>query len=311
MKKGTQNQPAAATAAQAGNDVKLQENFRIGERWAMIGVVGNLFLTAFKYASGILGNSAAMVADATHSASDILASGAVFLSMKIAKKPKDREHPYGHGGAETIATMIVSILLLLAGLSILTSAISTLRSGEFNRPGVIAFVAAVVSIVSKEVMFRLTLRAGRKINSPALIADAWHHRSDVYSSIGTVIGIGGALLGFPILDPIAAGLVSFFILHMAYTVIRTALGQVMGHSCDDEVYELIEQIANGTEGVCSTNKIRARQSGPYITADVTIHVEKDLTVEQGHDIAAAARRNLLGGVEHLYDVVVHVEPETI
>lgn len=290
-------------------DATLQDNFRIGERWAMIGVVGNLFLTAFKYVGGIVGHSAAMIADATHSASDILASGAVFLSMKVAKKDKDKEHPYGHGGAEIIATAIVAVLLIAAGLSILSTAINTLRSGEFSRPGVIAFIAAVVSIVTKEVMFRLTYRVGKKINSPALIADAWHHRSDVYSSIGTVIGIGGALLGFPVLDPIAAGLVSFFILHMAYSVIRTALSQIMGHSADEKVYAEIEKVANETEGVCFTDEIRAKETGPYISADVTIHVGKELTVGQGHDIARTTRQNLLQKVEHLYDVVIHVEPE--
>lgn len=294
-----------------GRRAKIDENFRIGERWAMVGVIGNLALTAFKYLCGILGRSSAMIADATHSASDILASGAVYLSMKIAKKPDDDEHPFGHGGAEVVATVIVALLLFAAGGLILASAVKALVTGEYGEPRFIAFVAAVTSIAVKEAMYRLTMRAGRRIGSPALMADAKHHRSDVYSSIGTVVGIGGALLGLPILDPIAAAVVSLFIFRMAWSVTRTSVDQIMGATCSSEVRANIAAVAAAVDGVCMVHHVRAMQSGPYIRADITIHVERTLTVEQGHDIADAVSDALLDNVPHMYDVVVHVEPEEL
>lgn len=302
----SQAQPQTMTAEELA--AQRAANFKTGEKWAIIGVVGNLFLTLVKYIAGFVGNSSAMIADATHSASDIIASAVVFCSMKIAKKPRDKGHPYGHGGAEVIATMAVAIFLFLAGLSILFNSINVIKEGNVQAPGVIAFIAAIISIVTKEIMFRATYAVGKRINSPSLIANAWDHRSDVYSSIGTVIGIGGALLGFPILDPIAGAVVSLFILHMAWNIAKDGLDQIMSASCKPEVVDAISEHVREVDGVMDVQGIRAKQSGPYIMIDLRIYVQPDISITEAHDIAAAVRTNLFNTVEHTYDVLVHVEP---
>ena len=309
----TQNSTPVLTPDQQEQQKILADNFKTGQRWAIIGVAGNLFLTVFKYVAGILGHSTAMVADATHSASDIIASGVVFASMKIAEKPRDERHPYGHGGAEIVSTMICAVVLFIAGLGILSTGCQTIYGhfvhGEaIEAPGVIAFIAAVVSIATKEWMFRATYKVGKRINSPSLIANAWDHRSDVFSSIGTVIGIGGALLGFPVLDPVGGVVVSFFIMHMALDIAKDGLNQIMSASCDAEVLKKIEETSSAVEGVKAVQNIRAKQQGPYIMIDMIVMVDPALTITQGHDVAAAVKRALLASVEHTYDVVIHIEP---
>ncbi len=291
----------------------LKRNSKIGQRYAILGIAGNLALTIFKFIAGVMGQSAAMIADATHSASDIFDSFICFISVKISGKPKDKGHPYGHGGAETISTMICAIVLFAAGFSILFNGCRTIydhfaHGAVLEAPGVIAFIAAVVSIITKECMYRVTYKAGQEINSPALIANAMDHRSDVFSSIGTVIGIGGALAGFPVLDPLGGVIVSFFIMHMAYNIAKSGVNQIMSASCDDSVVNEINAAASEVSGVLSTDDVRAIQKGSSIIASLTVRVDRMLTVEEGHNIAAQVKANILRKVAHTYDVIVHVEP---
>ena len=291
----------------------LDRNSRIGQRYAILGIAGNLVLTIFKFIAGFIGQSSAMIADATHSASDIFDSVVCFISVRISGKPKDEGHPYGHGGAETISTMICAAVLFAAGFSILFNGGRMIyehlfRGAELEAPGVIAFIAAVVSIVTKECMYRVTYKAGKKINSPALIANAMDHRSDVFSSIGTVIGIGGALIGFPVLDPAGGVVVSFFIMHMAWTIAKSGINQIMSASCGEEVITDVRNAAEEIDGVLAAEDIRAIEKGSFIIASLTIKVNRLLSVEEGHNIAARVKANILRKVAHTYDVVVHIEP---
>lgn len=284
-------------------------NFKTGEFWATIGVLTNLFLCAFKYFAGFVGHSAAMISDATHSASDMVSSAVVFFSMKMAKRPADKKHPYGHGGAEVVSTMMVGLILFAAGSYIIVSALEKILSGEpIEMPGVIALIASIVSIVTKLILSVLTKAAGKKINSPSLIASSMDQLSDVYSSIGTLVGIGGALLGWTILDPIAGAVVALFVLQMALRIFKTAYDQIMSRSCGDEAYETIQARAMEVEGVSGIKNIRTRLSGPYLLIEVVITVDNAMTIADARAVALKVHDRVLNNVPHAYDVVVRFEP---
>lgn len=283
-------------------------DFKTAELWAIIGMVGNIILSIVKFGAGILGNSSAMVADAIHSASDIVASFFVYVGIKISKKPADESHPYGHYKAEVITTLIVGVMLWIAGVEIIKTAYETIQSGEIETPGMIALVAAVVSIVTKEVMYRLTYRAGKRINSPSTIANAMDHRSDAYSSVATLIGIGAARLGFPIMDPVAGIVVSLFIFKMGYEIVIEAVKQIMDESVGDEMIGEVESIAQAVEGVQDTHFIRIRQSGSVYLVDMDIVVCRMLTIEQAHAICEEVRETILGRFQKVEEVRIHIDP---
>lgn len=287
---------------------KHKEDFKTAERWAIIGVVGNIILTVFKAFAGIVGGSSAMVADAMHSASDIAASTVVYVSLKIAKMPADKDHPYGHGKAEAISSAIVGLMLVAAGFGIIKSAYEAISSGSTQTPGIIALYAAIISIVSKETMYRLTYRVGKRINSPSTIANAIDHRSDAFSSIGTFIGIGGAILGYPVMDPIAGGLVALFILKMGFDIVKDAVNQIMDRSVEQEILNKIKEAVMNTHGVKDVHDIRVRQSGPFYLVDFDICVDRNISIDEAHDICDIARSNVFGTYEKIREVRVHVDP---
>jgi cation diffusion facilitator family transporter len=290
------------------NDKQSQEDFKLAERTAIFGVIGNVILTLIKLMAGIVGNSSAMIADALHSASDIFASAVVFVSLKIAKKPADKEHPYGHGKAEAIATSIVGIMLFVAGLQIMYTGIKTIKGGSIEAPGIIALYAAIFSIVCKEAMYRVTYKVGKKINSPSTIANAMDHRSDAFSSVATFIGIGGAIIGFPILDPIAGIVVSLFILKMSIDILKDGIRQIMDSSIEDEKISSIRENVLSVDGVKDTHGIRVRQSGPNYIVDLDICVDKDIPLHEAHEIGDAVRSKIYKSVDKIYEVRVHVDP---
>ncbi|HWQ30215.1 MAG TPA: cation diffusion facilitator family transporter [Negativicutes bacterium] len=292
----------------AKDNVKHAEDFKAAEKWAIIGIVGNLVLTAFKAFAGIVGGSSAMVADAMHSASDIVASAVVYVSLKIAKKPADKEHPYGHGKAEAISAAAVGLMLIAAGFVIIKTAYTTISSGSVEAPGIIALYAAIASIVIKEAMYRVTYKVGKRINSPSTIANALDHRSDAFSSIATFIGIGGAILGFPVMDPIAGGLVALFILKMGYDIVADAANQIMDKCPGNEKLTQIEEAILSTPGVQSTHDIRIRQSGPFYLVDLDICVNRETSVDKAHEIADIVRNNVYRSLDKIFEVRVHVDP---
>lgn len=284
------------------------EGFKKAEKWAVIGVVGNLLLTVLKFYAGIVGRSSAMVADAIHSGSDILASLFVYVGLLVSKKPADDEHPYGHYKAEVITTLIVGVMLWLAGIEIVKTAIKTIQSGEISSPHYIALIAAVISILVKEIMYRLTYRVGLEINSPSTIANALDHRSDAFSSIATFIGIGGALLGFPILDPIAGMVVSLFIFRMGYEIIIEAVKQIMDENVDQEKLAKVKEITHSVCGVVDSHEIRMRRNGSVFMVDMDIVVDNKITIEQAHDICEIVRKKLFECNERIEEVRVHIDP---
>lgn len=286
------------------------KDFEIAERWAIIGFVGNLVLSIVKAWAGVVANSNAMIADAVHSASDIFASLFVYISLKIAKRPADENHPYGHGKAEVISTLIVGVMLALAGIQIIRTSMNTITDGNIAVPGNLALYAAILSIVVKELMYRFTYRVGKKINSPSTIANALDHRSDAFSSVATLIGIAGAKLKFPILDPIAGIVVAFFIMKMSYEITREAVKQIMDESPGKEKINEIKDIAMSVDGVLDAHYIRIRRSGSVYFVDMDIVTSQNITIREAHDICEIVREKIFTMLERIEEVRVHIDPSS-
>lgn len=280
------------------------------------GSVVNFLLLVFKFAAGILGHSAAMLADAVHSLSDFVTDVIVIVFVRISNKPQDKGHDYGHGKYETLATAIIGLLLLIVGFGILwngaTSIYTFLRGGKLEEPGMVALVAAVVSIVLKEILYRYTVVKGKKLNSQAVIANAWHHRSDVLSSVGTAVGIGGAILlgsHWRVLDPIAAVIVSFFITKVAVRLLIPCVDELLEKSLPDEVEKEIEQALLSFPGVSEPHHLRTRRIGSYCAIEVHVRMDGQITLEEAHNTATAIEHKLkeMFGAGTLINI--HVEPK--
>jgi len=274
----------------------------------LVGLVTNVALAIFKLLAGIFGFSYAMIADAIHSMSDCLATGTVYVGLRIGEKPPDESHPYGHGNAETIAAFLVALIILATGVFVGISAIHLIAHKQFETPATIALVAAATSIVTKEGMFRYTLKVGKRNNSPALIANAWDHRSDVYSSVAALAGILGARLAFQYLDPLAGLVVSAFIVKMSFTLLRSNVGILMDETPEPAVLARIRAAVLEVKGVKAIDNIKAHRRGSTFTIDIEVAVDSSLTVEQGHQVAFKVKNKLLHKIEHVQEVMVHVNP---
>ncbi len=283
----------------------------------LVGFFVNALLSILKLIAGIVGNSGAMIADAIHSLSDFLTDIVVLVGLKISSKSEDNCHNYGHGKYETIATVIISIFLTVAGYQILKSGIKNIllviNGGTFQTPKTIALIAAIVSIVSKELLYRYTTIAGKKINSPAIIANAWHHRSDAFSSIGTMIGIGSAILlgdKWIILDPIASVIVSIFIFKVAFHILIPSLNELAEKSLSEEERKKVESILKNTPSVKDYHKLRMRSVGNKVVIEVHILVDKDLNIKDAHDIAAKVESKIKNLFNPTSIITIHIEPYT-
>ncbi|MCL0075781.1 cation diffusion facilitator family transporter [Dehalococcoidia bacterium] len=274
----------------------------------LIGIGTNLSLMVLKLLAGIFGLSYAMIADAIHSASDSLAGITAYLGIRLGEKPADQNHPYGHANAETIAAFFVALIILGTGVFIGVSAVGLMASGHFETPTTLALVAALISIVVKEGIFRYTLKVGQRNNSPAVIASAWDHRADVYSSATALAGIIGAKLWFVYLDPIAGIVIAALIVRVSIKLLRTNVGILMDESPDGSFLSLISDTTGAIEGVRAVDGVKAHRCGPVYIVDIKIAVDGRLTMEQSHQIASAVRGQLLQKVRHVHDVMVHVNP---
>lgn len=291
-----------------------EERFKKAEFAAWVGIIGNLVLAVVKGGIGYVANSKALIADAVHSASDVIGSLAVLIGLRAAQKPPDKDHPYGHGKAESIAAIIVSIILFIVGLEVGYKSFQTMLL-PVEAPGLIAVYAALASMLIKEAMFQYKYRLGKKLNSQALIANAWEHRSDVYSSLAAVIGIGGAVIGgkFQIpallyLDPIAGLIVSVLVLKMAYHILVESIHNTLDHVVHEEEAQGLIDAVEKVEGVMKVNKLFAREHGHYVIVDVKIGVNPHITVEKGHAIGKEVKHKLINEFEHVQDVMVHINP---
>ncbi len=280
-----------------------------------VGFFSNLFLTLLKLIAGILGRSAAMVADAIHSVSDILTDLVIAGSLKVAAKPSDGNHKYGHGKVETLAAAFVGGVLFMVGAGILYSGtvkiVGHFSNSPLQRPGMIALYAAFFSIVVKEVLFRYTNIWGKRLESTVLKANAWHHRSDVYSSFGTLFGIAGAIfLGqkWVVLDPVAAVIVSFFIFKVAFGIVREALLELIETSLPYKKENEILEIARNVEGVYNPHDLKTRKIGSNIAIDLHINVQEHLNIKEAHDITVSLEKELRQHYGKDTFISVHTEP---
>lgn len=285
-------------------------------RVTLLGSVVNLLLWVFKFVAGVLGHSAAMIADAVHSLSDFVTDLIVIVFVKISSKPEDADHAYGHGKYETLASCIIGLALIVVGVMMGYNAtvkiVDVVRNGtELASPGIIALAAAVLSIVLKEWMFHLTRKVAREVDSPAVEANAWHHRSDALSSVGTAIGIGGAvLLGskWAVLDPIAALVVSVFIVVQAAKILSDAIGQLMEKSLPRDVEQRICEIVYEEEGTSDIHHLRTRKIGSQISIELHVRMNGYLTLREVHDKSIAIEKRLRAAFGDSTYINLHVEP---
>ncbi len=283
-------------------------DFRDSKTCTLVGLGINVALAIFKMLAGILGFSYAMIADAIHSISDCLATGTVYVSLRIGEKPADESHPYGHANAETIAAFLVALIILATGVFVGVSAVHLITHKHLETPATIALVAAVASIVIKEGLFRYTLKVGKRNNSPAVIANAWDHRSDAYSSVAVLVAILGARLGYQYLDPVAGLVVSAFIVRVSLTLLRPNIGILMDERPSSAVMDQIRAATLEVGGIKAIDDLKVHRRGSSFTIDMEIAVNSKLTVEQGHEVAAEVRSRLMDTLEHVQDVMVHVNP---
>ena len=282
----------------------------------LVGGAVNVILLLFKFVAGIMGHSAAMVADAVHSLSDFITDVIVILFVRISGKPQDKGHDYGHGKYETLAMTIIGLALLAVATGILYSGITKIvhwaNGGELAAPGTLALWAALLSIALKEAVYRYSMVKARQLNSQAVEANAWHHRSDALSSIGTAIGIGGAIfLGqrWTVLDPVASVIVGLFIVHVSVSLLRNGIGDLMEQSLPDEVEAEILQLAGSVNGVAEPHDLRTRRIGNHYAIELHILMDGQIPLKEAHDKASEVEDILMQHYGEGTHVVVHVEPK--
>lgn len=284
---------------------------KTANRVASVSIIGNLILSAFKLLAGIIAHSGAMISDAVHSASDVFSSIVVVIGIRISSKESDRDHPYGHERMECVAAIILATILLMTGLSIGIDAVRTIIGGNYEDlaiPGMLALVAAVISIVTKEAMFWYTKINAKRIDSSALMADAWHHRSDAFSSIGALIGIAGARLGFPVMDSIASLVIFVFIAKAAFDIFKDAIDKMVDHSCDEETEQKICDCVMKNENVLGIDLLQTRIFGNKIYVDVEIQADGSHSLQEAHDIAEAVHDEIERNFPKVKHIMVHVNP---
>lgn len=281
----------------------------------IIGGIANSLLVAFKFIAGFLGNSTAMIADAIHSLSDFLTDVIVLLFIRISSKPQDKSHDYGYGKYETLATTIIGLALFIVGAGLLWNSVTQIylvwQGNVIPEPGMLAFWAALISIITKECVFQFTVYIGKKVNSQAVMANAWHHRSDAFSSIGTALGIGGAIfLGedWRILDPIAALVVSLFILKVAAGLLKDCIDELTEKSLPEDFEKDIEDLINQIPDVSGLHNLRTRKIGNHYAIEMHIRMNGDLSLLESHRKSSDLERIIKDKYENNTHVGIHVEP---
>ena len=278
---------------------------------SIISIIANVVLAAFKLVAGVFAHSGAMISDAIHSASDVFSTFVVMIGIKIASKEPDEEHPYGHERMECVAAIILATILCITGLGIGKNALSNItgNSGEMAVPGVLALIAAIVSIIVKEAMFWYTRHYAKMIDSGALMADAWHHRSDALSSIGAFIGIIFARMGYVMMDSIACLVICVFIVKAAYDIFKDAIDKMVDKSCSLEVEAEIRTIVMSVDGVKGIDSLSTRLFGNKMYVDIEIRADGEKTLNETHEIAEAVHDSIEAQFEKVKHIMVHVNPD--
>ncbi|MCR5138249.1 MAG: cation diffusion facilitator family transporter [Oscillospiraceae bacterium] len=290
----------------------VEEN-RIITKLSLVGILGNVLLAAFKLFAGLFGKSGAMVSDAVHSLSDVFATLIAYIGVLLSKRREDAEHPYGHERLECVASLILGLTLGGTAVGIGYSGIRALLSEQDTPtiPTLLPLVAAVVSIVVKEAMYQYTMHYARKLDSAAFKADAWHHRSDAISSVGSFIGIGLARIGFPFMDPVAGLIICVLILKVAFDISRDALDKMLDTSCSNETERQIRSFIESQPGVKHVDLLRTRQFGNKIYVDLEIAVRRDISLVDAHAIAESVHSRVEENFPNIKHVMIHVNPEEL
>ena len=303
--------------AKAGvqNGIVSEDEFqRVANKVSFVTIIGNILLSVMKLIAGFIAHSNAMISDAIHSASDVFSTFVVIIGIKLASKKADKEHPYGHERLECVAAIVLSMVLFITGFGIGAAALKNITSGDYNNivvPGILALVAAIVSIVSKEAMYWYTRYNAKRIDSSALMADAWHHRSDAFSSIGALIGIAGARLGFPIMDSIASLIIFVFIIKAAYDIFKDAIDKMVDHACDDATVSLIRECVMKHEDVLGIDMLQTRIFGNKIYVDLEIETDGSYTLSKAHTIAETVHDDIEKSFPKVKHIMVHVNPADV
>lgn len=285
-----------------------------GMKVSVISIIGNVFLSIFKFIAGIIGKSNAMISDSIHSLSDVLSTIVVMIGLKLASKKEDVSHPYGHERIECVASFILAIFLFITGLGIGWMGIKTIffeNYGEIKTPTLIALIAAIISIITKEAMYWYTRSVAKKIKSDALMADAWHHRSDALSSIGSLIGIGGAMMGFKLLDSLASIIICLCIIKVSYDIFMDSVDKMVDKACNSDFINKICDLVLSTNGVLNIDLIKTRLFGNKIYIDLEIAANQDLTLKEAHEIAQKVHDKIENNYEDVKHCMVHVNPKEI
>ncbi len=291
-------------------DTKPDETAVI-RKLSLVGIIGNVFLSAFKFVAGIMGNSSAMVSDAVHSLSDVFATFIAFLGVRFGRREADASHSYGHERIESLAAVVLGLILLVTGVGIGWVGLEKILAGNYESlpiPGMIALIAAIVSIAVKEGMFWYTRHWARVIRSSAFEADAWHHRSDAMSSIGALVGVGGSMLGYPVLDPIASVVICLFILKQGISIIYDALKKMLDTSCGEQFEKEVRQLVDAEDQVERIDMLRTRMFGDKVYIDMEIAIDGSMQLTDAHAIAERVHDDIEHAFPEVKHVMIHVNP---
>ena len=287
---------------------------QIAMRVSYISILGNVLLSVFKLMAGIFAHSGAMITDAVHSASDVFSTFVVMIGIKISARASDKEHPYGHERMECVAAIVLATILCITGLGIGKNAIAKLQDGNdagMVIPGILALVAAIVSIVVKEAMFWYTRGAARKIDSGALMADAWHHRSDALSSVGALVGILFARNGYPMMDAVASLIICVFIVKASYDIFKDAVDKMVDKACDEETERELRKFVEAQPGVLGVDLLQTRVFGNKIYVDLEIGADENSTLKESHQVAEQVHDKLEIQFPKVKHIMIHVNPKSV
>jgi cation diffusion facilitator family transporter len=288
--------------------LERSERFSRADGIIKVGFWVNALLMIMKLLAGYYGGSEAVFADGIESACDFIAILTTMIALNVGRKPYDKQHPYGHGKAESLSAIFVALVIFGTGGWILYKSVTTIINSEYSSPQMIAVGAAFLTIITKEWLYRFSMKGGSSIESPALLAVAKDHRKDAITSVATLIGVTGAFFGIRIMDPLAAGLTAFFIFHIGWQTLKSASHDLMDGLPDEGLLATITAIARGVEGVEHVHEIRGRRSGQYLIIDLKLEMDPEMTVKQSHAIATEVKRRIFAKYQNVGDVMIHVNP---
>jgi cation diffusion facilitator family transporter len=288
--------------------MQRDERFNKADQIIKVGFWVNAVLMVMKLAAGYWGRSDAVFADGIESACDFIAIGSTMVALRLGRQPYDQKHPYGHGRAESLAALLIGLVIGVTGVWILCDAVQTIMRRDFSSPSWIAVAAAVITIMVKEWLYRYSATTGKQLESPSLLAIAQDHRKDALTSVATLAGVVGAVLGWGIMDPLAAGLTSVFILHIGWQTLSAACHDLMDGAVHGDYIQEITSLAETVPQVEHVHEIRARRSGQYIIIDLKLEMDPQMTVKQSHDVATEVKRLIFDRMQNVGDVMIHINP---